>query len=200
MFAYDDHVSMVDIFAILSITIPAGWIVWRFLRARYMKVKEFFQALQMVVDSFHEMKTLIERELKTNHGSSIKDAVNELRVAISTIDGKFRAYVSYANLLGWESDENGLCVWVSPALMALVGRDESHFIGDAWHGLIAPEDRMQVTQEWEDSIRQRRAFILEYSLLHREGGRIRIMAETHCIRDYEGRVRGHVGVMRKTGD
>ncbi len=196
LLSYDNHITAEGIFAILAVSVPAIWVIWRALKKKRAQLGVFINDLSQVLAGFPGLKDIIERELQTNHGSSIKDAVNELRVAVSALDGKFRAYASYANVIGWESNQDGRCIWVSPALQWLLGRSSDEFMWDSWITVVAPEDRETVSEEWKSCILQKRAFILEYSMMHRDGHRVKILAETHLIRDYTGSVRGYVGVVR----
>jgi PAS domain S-box-containing protein len=134
--------------------------------------------------------------LQTNGGKSLKDAVVAMRLAISTLDGKFHYFASFSQLIAWESDKFGNYTWVSPKLLQLLGRDATYFHGQSWRSLIATADRDRVFKEWDSAIEQERAFIMEFGLVKADGEIVPVIAETYCIRSANGEVGGFVGIFK----
>lgn len=195
MFTWDGTISTEALAVAFSVAVPVIIFSAKKIYNTVHRWRGFIKAIDSVVKEFREVKALIEKELKTNGGTSLKDSINELKVTVSAMDGKFRAYASYANIIGWESDTEGRTIWVSPAVCELSGRSEKDFLGHSWRALVQGKDRDKVFREWDAAIREKRAFIMEFEILHRDGHTIPIMAETYVIRSGET-VRGYVGIVR----
>jgi PAS domain S-box-containing protein len=112
-------------------------------------------------------------EVNTNGGSSIKDAINKLEVAVNTLkddlvkmDARQWAIVSSLAQPTWESDPQGECQKANMALLKLFGSTIDDIKGAGWQTVIHFEDRRRVSQEWEDAMQHKRIFNLKYKIVN----------------------------------
>ena len=190
------HITIESLLALVTLA-GLGYVFVKnniFSRLRY--AWNTVRVIPSAMDKFSELHGVVMRELRTNGGTSLKDSVNELRITVSALDGKFRAYAAHANIIGWESSRDGRCVWASPAMLNLLGRSAEEVLGQSWRSVIAEQDRERVIDEWVDSVNEARSFYMTYSWIHRDGHLIPILAETHPIRDFRGEIYGYVATVK----
>lgn len=190
------HITIESLLALVSLV---GLIYVFLTRKVFRKMKETWSLVREIpnaMEKFTEVHGIIMKELRTNGGTSLKDSVNELRITVSALDGKFRAYAAHANIIGWESAKDGRYIWASPAMLAILGRAPDEVLGQAWRSIVAEKDRERVIDEWTDSVNEARSFYMTYSWIHRDGHLIPILAETHPIRDFRGEVYGYVATVK----
>jgi len=113
----------------------------------------------------------IHSELRFNGGGSIKDAIFDLKKTTQNInfrlDGIEENQKLSMNLQGiayWVSDNDGKCIYVSPALCKLLGRSESDIVGNNWMAILHPDDKKRIVEAWEFSIENKTPFDEIYSL------------------------------------
>lgn len=104
--------------------------------------------------------TAIEAELKTNGGSSLRDAINYIRSDVNL--GNFISQEALAETLAFRSDANGNCVWSSPKWCELAGLTLAESLGSGWTRAIVEEDRQRVWEQWQSCIRDKRTFAITY--------------------------------------
>jgi len=70
------------------------------------------------IKSVNDLRQLMEKELKTNGGNSIKDAIIDMRATCGRIEGRqkviiqrTKAALHYSNISLFETDEQGRLVW-----------------------------------------------------------------------------------------
>jgi len=139
---------------------------------------------------------VVNKELKVNGGGSMLDAIRDLRAQLAISDGKWKILASQLHMIGWESDEKGLCVWASPDMLRTLGCQEDDVLGESWKSLIAEKDRSRVFDTWDDCIQDRRSFIMSYNWIGIDNKLIPVQVESHVIRTTDGKVKGYVAVVR----
>lgn len=193
------HITIESILALVTL-LGLGYVFVK--KNIYSRIKYAYATLLAVpnaMEKFTEIHGVVMRELRTNGGTSLKDSVNELRITVSALDGKFRVYAAHANIIGWESSRDGRCIWASPTMLTLLGRSPEEVLGLAWRSVIAERDRERVIDEWTASVNEARSFYMTYSIIHRSGHLIPILAETHPVRDFKGDIHGYVATVKVLG-
>lgn len=138
----------------------------------------------------------IALEFKPNGGSSLRDAVNKLALQ-QYIDNESRRKLMEADGLAfWESDMGGGAIYLSEALLDIIGLDSRDALGTGWASCLAPEDRDRVIHEWEDDVKSQRKFIQTYTFITPGGVRTKVQANsTPLIKNSV--VVGFIGVITK---
>lgn len=174
--------------------------IWRTGGRIYQIVKDTqseHAELMKIIPRVEKIEKIISTELTTNGGMSLKDAIIDTRALLAAMDGKFRAFVSTTEMVGWESDKDGNCIWVSPKMVAILGRPPEDIYGQCWRSILHPEDRQRVVQEWQDSISNQRSFTMAYRWISGNGDVIPVTVETFVVRNRNHAAMGYICVARE---
>lgn len=146
-----------------------SWLWNNIIKPRLQKSKMERQEMLSKINAIHN-------EIKFNGGSSIKDAIWDLKKSVAVIDTKLNGIQQdqhlAMNLQGisfWISDENGECVYASTNLCKLLGRNESEILGNGWVAWIIPDDRDRIFRAWEFSVENKSAFDEYYTFKKSDG-------------------------------
>lgn len=164
------------------------------------KIQKHLSKVNELLDLIPSVKRLdatIERELKPNHGTSLKDSINEIRRSVAILDGRLHILAEQNGLISWESDAEGRCVWVSSAMLKMLGRLPDEILGANWRSIIHYDDRERVYREWDSAVRDGRTFILRYRWVRSDGTEIPIAAEAHILKDRTGELVGFASIVRE---
>lgn len=131
--------------------------------------------------------TEIKLQLRTNGGTSLKDAVNriekklgEVRSDISILKGRESARMYLDAQPTFECDANGYATALNKSLLTILGLEIDEAIGYGWLKAVKPIDQDRVMREWEASVRNGREFSSYYTFVN---------ATTHKENKVHGRAR-----------
>lgn len=133
----------------------------------WMKVVKPLIDLLKNQDYFKESVEEIKKELKTNGGNSLKDAVIGLGHTCSRIENRQRiieqrtkAALHYSNVALFETDEDGRLIWNNIHLCDLTTRTKS-LEGYDWLNCIDENEREDVLHEFTSCLKMNRKFTRE---------------------------------------
>lgn len=116
-------------------------------------------------DFFVESVQEIRKELKTNGGNSIKDAIINLRDTCQRIENRQRVIVQrtkaalhYSNVALFETDETGRLVWSNANLCEITKDITTSIEGFDWINLFKEEEREEVMAEFTSCLLMNRRF------------------------------------------
>lgn len=116
-------------------------------------------------DYFKESVEEIKKELKTNGGNSLKDAVinlgktcDRIEVRQRIIEQRTKASLHYSNIALFETDEDGRLVWNNVHLCDLTQDLTRSVEGYDWLNCIDEEEREEVLHEFTSCIKMNRKF------------------------------------------
>ena len=116
-------------------------------------------------DFFVESVQEIRKELKTNGGNSIKDAIINLRDTCQRIENRQRVIVQrtkaalhYSNVALFETDETGRLVWSNANLCEITKDITTSIEGFDWINLFKEEEREEVMAEFRSCLLMNRRF------------------------------------------
>lgn len=164
------------------------------------KIQKHLSKVNELLDLIPCVKRLDEvvmKELRPNGGTSLKDAINEIRRSLAILDGRLHILAEQHGLISWESDAAGRCIWVSTAMLRMLGRQPDEILGSNWRSIIHCDDRERVYREWDSAVRDGRTFILRYRWVRSDGTDIPIAAEAHILKDKSGEIVGYASIVRE---
>jgi hypothetical protein len=137
-----------------------------FLSVVWVKIiKPIFQ----IIDNQEELSgsiNTIKKELTTNGGNSIKDAIIDLRGTCNRIEDRQRvieqrtkAALHYNNAALFETDKNGRLTWTNSNFYDLTSNSVSSVDGYDWLTYICEEDREELFEEFKSCLEMNRKFI-----------------------------------------
>lgn len=148
-------------------------------------------------DFFVESVEEIKKELTTNGGSSLKDAVVCMRESCKRIENRQRVIIQrtkaalhYSSTALFETDQEGRLIWSNVNLIDLTKRsntfskDANYMVeGFDWISLFKEDDREGVLSEFKSCLTMNRRFIKETELIN--GVKVRLLGYPYKITDTE---------------
>lgn len=142
------------------------------------------------IKSVDDLRLLMEKELKTNGGNSIKDAIIDMRETCSRIENRQRiitqrtkAALHYSNVALFETDEDGRLVWSNSGLSQIVNGTTNSIEGFDWINLIKEDEREEVMDEFRSCIAMNRRFSKITQL--QDNTQVRLLGYPYRISDSE---------------
>lgn len=142
----------------------------------------------------------IVKEIHPNGGTSMRDALNRIECTQLMAEQRHKALISDLEYGTWETNSEGDVVWVNRTLCRITGRTPPEILGHGWVNMIATEDRERVHKEWDESIKDKREFEMEYKYATPDGGRVRVLARTVKMISASGKILGFIGLVKKLDD
>ncbi len=145
-------------------------------------------------DFFVESVEEIKKELCTNGGSSLKDAIIAMRESCERIENRqkviiqrTKAALHYSSMALFETDKEGRLTWSNANLIELTKRstNNSNYMleGFDWISLFKEEDREDVLVEFKSCLSMNRRFIKETTF--NSGMKVRLLGYPYKITDTE---------------
>jgi PAS domain S-box-containing protein len=113
--------------------------------------KNWIKPLTVITKDNTEIKSYLEtikKEVTTNGGKSIKDAINSLKITCERmeivqkiIEQRSKSSLHYNDNALFETDENGHLVWLNEKFYELTGKSQSDMEGYDWISYIRSEER-----------------------------------------------------------
>ena len=141
-------------------------------------------------DFFKESVEEIKKELTTNGGSSLKDAIIDMKDTVNRIDRRqkvieqrTKAALHYSNEALFETDIAGRSVWSNAHFCKYVKDNPNDVSGFDWLTMIKEEDRDELLKEFLSCIKMNRKFS---KLTETQDGKpIRMLGYPYKITDVE---------------
>lgn len=184
----------VDIVTILGGLGSAVGTLYGFYR---LVIKPLFLLLARLHSSF-EILEKMHNEFKPNGGASLRDVINRIESKL-LIEQHARRAMSMALEVGvFETDGEGMCVWVNQYYTDLTGLSVEDAKNFGWVTGIFEEDRERVIEEWASAVKQRRVFKLDYAMFNsRTSQYSKVRCDAFPVTNVKGEVIGFVGVVDK---
>ena len=117
------------------------------------------------IKSVDNLKELMEKELKTNGGNSLKDAIIDLRQTCRRIENRqkiieqrTKAALHYSNIALFETDVAGRLVWNNVHLCKFFETESTNLEGYDWLSIISENERESVLEEFTSCLNMNRKF------------------------------------------
>lgn len=141
-------------------------------------------------DFFIESVQEIRKELQTNGGNSIKDAIINLRDTCQRIENRQKVIVQrtkaalhYSNVPLFETDETGRLVWSNANLCEITKNIANSLEGFDWINLFKENDREEVMSEFQSCLKMNRRFSKNTEL--QNGTNVKLLGYPYRISDHE---------------
>jgi PAS domain-containing protein len=138
---------------------------------------------------------LIFKELQPNSGASLKDAVNQIRNTVHTIEKRQRAWLSYEDQGIFETDDVGRLIWCNRAYLRMLNATFEQVSGNGWKNFIHPDNKELVFKEWTAAIIDKRDCKGNLLYLTADNEKVCATCESFAIKDDSGVLTGYVGVI-----
>jgi PAS domain S-box-containing protein len=149
-------------------------------------------------DMHNKINHILE-ELTPNHGSSIKDKINKMDAQLSEntlltgrIFDRQRWILDNEDIIVFESDNDGKCVWANKKYCDWLKRDNKYFLGHGWKNAIHPDDREQTSEYWEECVADSRDSENLFRMVDRDGK----IYNVYCIANKSTDNNGYMGTIK----
>ncbi len=171
-----------------GVTVLAGSFVTVFRFAQ-----KGFAAVVNVGTRLDDMTVKIDqvvKEVTTNGGGSIKDAVlrleeaqNKTQSATTRIEATQTAAMQLTGKAFWRSNPEGACTFASVNLSRLTGATPEQMQGAGWVSYVKKEDRASVKTEWDNAVKDQREFHMKYAYVHSDGQLVHVVGHAVPVLD-----------------
>jgi PAS domain-containing protein len=139
-----------------------------FLSVIWVKIiKPIFQIIDNQEDLTKSIET-IKKEVTTNGGNSIKDAIIDLKGTCSRIESRQRvieqrtkAALHYNNVALFETDEQGRLTWTNSNFYDLTANSLTSVEGYDWLTYVKEDEREDFFSEFKSCLEMNRKFVKE---------------------------------------
>ncbi|HLV80350.1 MAG TPA: response regulator [Chthonomonadaceae bacterium] len=113
--------------------------------------------------------------------------------ALRETESRFRIMADSAPVLLWMSDSQGRCTFLNESWLKFTGRALDQELGEGWRETLHPEDLPLVISAYQQALRTRQGYQIEYRLRHADG-RYRWLLSSAAPRFLpEGQFTGFIG-------
>lgn len=145
------------------------WFLWRrVLKSPMAKFSARVTALLDIPGDVAEMKqqvsvigekvSRVEKETRTNDGSSIRDSLLRLEENSHLLIQSFDILLTDSEIAVFKTDETGACVMVNRAFAQLMGRQVEEILGHGWRNCLDKHEAEDVVEQWLTCVTDRREF------------------------------------------
>lgn len=154
-----------------------------------------FEAVHKCILDVGQIKKKLDYELNPNGGLSLKDQVQNFGKSLSRVEGVTLSILGSCDRGAWISDEKGSYIFANEWYNRKLGWDVNEMLGTGWKNTILENEREKVSREFSDSVKDGRAFIMDYTHIHKGDPNkiIRVHAVSHSIKRNSGEIIGFIG-------
>jgi PAS domain S-box-containing protein len=135
-------------------------------------------------------------ELRTNGGSSLKDAVLRIDASSQKQEARWLAIVDRDSQPTYECAPTGECTQANKAICELFGLSREEMMGNGWLEGVIPSDREKAFDAWNAAVSKNLPYECEYtSRNHRTGETIKVRTTAEPMFDRDERIIGYHGVL-----
>jgi PAS domain S-box-containing protein len=168
------------------------------LTASYKLFRVISKEITERKDMHNKINHILE-ELTPNHGSSIKDKINKMDSQLSEntlltgrIFDRQRWILDNEDIIVFESDNDGKCVWANKKYCDWLKRDDKYFLGHGWKNAIHPDDRERTSEYWEECVADSRDSENLFRMVDRDGK----IYNVYCIANKSTDNNGYMGTIK----
>lgn len=163
-------------------------------RGLFKNVAELLKKIETISDKTET----IEKEITTNGGSSLKDAVNRIDATTFYLENKIRFREQAENLATFEMDAGARCTSVSTGLCDLLDYSAGDFMGRDWLKIVVQSERDLVLSGWKTANENQIPFDQIHNLVTGKTGKICLArVEAHPFYNRKKELAGFLGRITK---
>ena len=121
-----------------------------------------------------------QNEVIAGLAKSLLEVRNQAVFAVATA----RIAWSFVERPVLQFDAFGDCVCVNDFSMRAFARQQDEYLGKGWLTLIHQDDSDRVDRLWAQCVKEKRNFVQEFRIYHRDGRIIRVLDRAEVMRDY----------------
>lgn len=136
----------------------------------------------------------VKNQVTKNGGTSLLDAVNRIELRLAELTSLNEATHQLSQLPMFKTNEKGECIWVNTAYTAATGKSIEDLKGHGWISIVHEDDRKEVIEEWEKSVKDDRRFEFTYRVVNALQGVIHLVKCRSYPVILNHKIAGYLGV------
>ena len=167
----------------------------------HRKVSPALKTLKLHAHAMSMLPELVEsvdeihKQLQTNGGTSMRDAINRIEDRQLLNLQMIQAVYGHGY---FRSNKDGSIIECSRSLSKTFGRSEVELLGNMWLTWIADKDRDRVWQEWSAAVSQQRDLEDIFTIKGFQGKEVEVRLAAQKLTGRDGGYLGHLGVFTRT--
>lgn len=148
-----------------------------------------FESLQKDIE-------IIRKELTTNGGSSIKDAIIEIKKYLKSESIKTNILLNESEIMAYHCNEKGQTVWVSDTLAKLYKMAPQDMYGNGWMKALHVDDVEKVAEHYEYCLKNKIPYKDNYRIVSNNFPQ-ELETSSQYIHGSNGEILGLVGIVKE---
>ena len=172
-------------------------VIGKFYRRRVspaLKVLKLHAHAASMLPELAESIDEIRKQLRTNGGTSMRDAINRIEDRQLLNLQMIQAVYGHGY---FRSGTDGSVVECSRSLSKTFGRSETDLLGNMWLTWVSEKDRDRVWREWSAAVSQQRDMEEVFTIKGFQGKESEIRLSAQKLTGRDGGYLGHLGVFSK---
>lgn len=159
-------------------------------------IKRIFKFIYTLLFVLPESIKSIEKELKPNGGSSLRDAIKRIENAQILQEQRLMLILDSNPEIGvFETDELGNCTRVNNTYCRILNKTPEECYGMGWTTALHPDDKEKVFNEWNLAVKYSRPFEGEYRFIRTHGIPFNVKGKAFPIFNKDGKVFAWIGTI-----
>lgn len=166
-------------------------LIWRVIASPVRWFKEQSEAARLT--------RVVAAEVTTNGGGSLKDAVRRIETRCERVEESLVASGQRLKALltdgadgMFELDAKGGLVWANRTLCRLLGKQSDELVGRGWERCVAADERADVIEEWDRSVRVDRELAMNIHFVTSRGEPLFLQVHTYPFKNIKGDTIGFI--------
>jgi len=160
-------------------------------------ISPFWKSLKRVIVAIDKIE-VIHKELYSNGGSSLRDAVNRIERSQDLIENRSKSIIMTSKSGVFETNAHGGLIWANKAFVSMASRQLESLGGLGWITSLVEDDHERVAGLWRAAVADKRDLDCEAQFINIEtGDTIPIHLRAYVMKDRKGDVLGWIGYAQK---
>jgi PAS domain S-box-containing protein len=137
----------------------------------------------------------IEKELRPNGDSSMRDAIDRIEERQDDFEAFLNAQLNIGNEAVFRTDAAGHVITNNRKHQNLTGFSMAQVEGDGWINVIHPDWRTRTHEKWHEAVSDGREFSEDIMYISPTGDEYMVHVNAFRERDATGKIRGYLGIV-----
>lgn len=159
----------------------------------YEKSMQRLSRMELTMSSMEKLLVSIEKEMRPNHGTSLRDAIDQNKAMLKNLDQRMKANDIHSSLGLFDTDKTGAIIWVNRMFARITRRQIDELLGWNWINTVHVDDRDGVIEDYRTAIKEKREFHAYYRVVTFDNEILNLRVDTAILRYENGEFQGYRG-------
>lgn len=144
-------------------------------------------------NKYHMIETIFH-ELSQNGGGTLRDKIDRMEYMLNLHNSKQRALLQDVEEGVIETNAEGKIIWANRTYLRKLDITLQDLKGDGWITYIDPSERQGLIENWALAV-DKGIDVESETTLNVSGRKIPVHSKSHALRDYQGKLIGHLSIV-----